>query len=73
MLQPSEYFARYGKHLEEGVKAESAWIATEREFYILYGFRRFRTFASFQDAHAAFRAGHRVTRIILHVCTTFSV
>lgn len=73
MLKPSEYFARYGQHLSEGVKAESAWIETERDFFIAYGFRRFLTYESFRDAHAKFRRGHKFRRVVIHFCETFAV
>lgn len=68
MLEPKEYFRRYGEHLADGLKAESAWLETERDFYRLYGLRRFLTYASFRDAHALHRKGHVIRRIVLHVC-----
>lgn len=73
MLNQSEYFERYGQHLAEGLKSESAWLETERDFFREYGFRRFLTFASFQDAHARHRRGVRIRRIILHVCEVFQI
>lgn len=66
MLKNDEYFKRYGAYVSEGLKSESAWYETERDLYSIYGFRRFRTFPAFKDAHCRYRSGSKPKRIILH-------
>ena len=73
MLTPNDYFARYGEHLAAGHKAYSAWLETERDFYRMYGMRRFVSYATFRDAHSDHRRGREVQRIVLHVCQVWKV
>lgn len=73
MLKPSEYFERYGEHMGTKCGSVKAFEQTEREFFKMYGLRRFKNYHVFRRAHWLYRMGKHNRMVICHIVDDFDL
>ena len=72
MLKPADYFNRYGEHLGTGMSPGKAFLSTEKEFFRVYGVRRFKNYNAFRRSYWLYRLGKHNKMVILHIVEDFN-
>lgn len=66
MIKNEDYFAVYEQHFAECKSARIAWVRTEREFFKLYGMKRFLTHLSLTK-YRRMQKSKPCRRVVLHI------
>jgi len=67
MLKNEDYFACFNAHMDECKSPRIAWVRTEKEFFKLYGMKRFLSLKALRDHYYRIYRRGKCRRIVLHI------